>query len=289
MIRCSFCDLVNEPVAKFCKRCHSDLAISGEAITADVVIEGTAEPPPIASAPPAEPAAAVTPAPQAEAVPTVPLTRPPTSPAPSAPVEAPLPPTVRVARLPRVELVTDHPNINRVAYVLNANAPQPAPPTPEKLGNDESTVVLPPRRVEADDGTATSPLRMFSPNRPLSSPPAPPAEGSPWPVDARPKLIVLRGQKINAQYLLYEGRNFLGRSDDKPVDIDLEDQEPADRVWASRQHAVITCANGAVVIEDLNSLNGTFVNRARIPPGQPRTLVPNDVIQVGTVQMKVII
>jgi len=29
--------------------------------------------------------------------------------------------------------------------------------------------------------------------------------------------------------------NFIGRADEKPVDIDLEDQEPPDRVWCSRQ------------------------------------------------------
>ena len=74
----------------------------------------------------------------------------------------------------------------------------------------------------------------------------------------------------------------------KPVDIDLDDQESPDRIWTSRQHAVITLDNGALAIEDLNSLNGTFVNRTRVHPGQVRELHENDVIQVGTVHMKVI-
>ena len=75
-------------------------------------------------------------------------------------------------------------------------------------------------------------------------------------------------------------------ADEKPVDIDLDDQEPPDRVWSSRQHALITFEEGKLVIEDLNSANGTFVNRARIYPGQKRDLAVGDVLQIGTVQMK---
>ena len=108
------------------------------------------------------------------------------------------------------------------------------------------------------------------------------------PLEAKPKLLVIRGEKIDMQYAVYPGKNYIGRTDDKPVDIDLENQEPPDRIWSSRQHAIITFENGVMTIEDLNSLNGTFVNRTRVHPGQPRTLQANDVIQIGTVQMKVV-
>jgi len=91
------------------------------------------------------------------------------------------------------------------------------------------------------------------------------------------------------EYPIYEGPNYVGRADEKPVDIDLEDQEPPDRVWSSRQHAVLIFEGGQLTIEDLNSSNGTFVNRARIYPGQPRSLSVNDVIQIGNVQMKVVV
>jgi hypothetical protein len=102
------------------------------------------------------------------------------------------------------------------------------------------------------------------------------------------KLVVLRGQRMDVVYPLYPGKNYLGRTDDKPVDIDLDDQEASDRIWTSRQHAVINYENGALTIEDLNSLNGTFVNRARVHPGQLKELRENDVIQVGTVHLKVV-
>ena len=106
--------------------------------------------------------------------------------------------------------------------------------------------------------------------------------------DGRPKLVVVRGQRMDVQYPLYAGKNYLGRTDDKPVDIDLDDQEAPDRIWTSRQHAVVTFENGRLTLEDLNSLNGTFVNRQRVHPGQVRDLHENDVIQVGTVHLKVL-
>lgn len=123
-----------------------------------------------------------------------------------------------------------------------------------------------------------------------AAPPAPaPAAPAALPAEAQPRLVVLRGLKRNVEYPLYEGHNFIGRADEKPVDIDLDDQEPPDRVWSSRQHALVSYEGGKLVIEDLNSANGTFVNRVRIYPGQKRELAVGDVLQVGTVQMKLIV
>ncbi len=102
-----------------------------------------------------------------------------------------------------------------------------------------------------------------------------------------PRLVVIRGEKANAEFMLFAGRNIMGRSADKPVDIDLTGQESSEQVWSSRQHAVVTYDRGMLLIEDLNSLNGTFVNRSRLHPGQQRVLQSNDVIQIGTVQFKV--
>ena len=116
-----------------------------------------------------------------------------------------------------------------------------------------------------------------------------PAAGAAGFVGKEPKLVVLRGNKRSAEYPIYEGQNFVGRADEKPVDIDLEDQEPPDRVWSSRQHACIFLENGELSIEDLNSSNGTFVNRARIYPGQKKNLSVGDVVQIGTVQLKVVV
>ena len=105
----------------------------------------------------------------------------------------------------------------------------------------------------------------------------------------KPKLVVLRGMKIGAEYPLYEGRNVLGRFADKPVDIDLVSQESVEQIWCSRQHAVVLFEKGNVSIEDLNSLNGTWLNGARVHAGQSRPVKPGDVVQIGTVQMKLVL
>jgi hypothetical protein len=111
----------------------------------------------------------------------------------------------------------------------------------------------------------------------------------PLPPPVRPKLVVLRGMKINMEYPIYEGRNTIGRFADKPVDIDLVSQESTEQIWCSRQHATVTFDKGTVVIEDLNSLNGTWVNGVRIHAGQPKQLRHGDVLQIGTVQMKLVV
>jgi hypothetical protein len=100
------------------------------------------------------------------------------------------------------------------------------------------------------------------------------------------KLNVIRGRRLNVDYPLYEGANLIGRRDDRPVDVDVSDLEAPDRIWSSRHHAVITLWNGLFTIEDLNSLNGTFVNRRRVHPGLKQTLAINDVVQIGTIQFK---
>jgi pSer/pThr/pTyr-binding forkhead associated (FHA) protein len=119
---------------------------------------------------------------------------------------------------------------------------------------------------------------------PLQTAEVPPAK---LPPGSQPKLVVIRGLKNNVEYPVYEGPNYIGRSDENPVDIDLDDQEPQERSWISRQHALITFTNDELTVEDLNSANGTYVNRGRVAPGQKRGLAPDDVLQVGTIHLKV--
>lgn len=129
--------------------------------------------------------------------------------------------------------------------------------------------------------TTTAARMLVSPSRNVITQPMPHL-----PHGAAPRLRVVRGVRVNVEFPIYDGANYLGRRDDEPIDIDLEEQEPADRVWASRKHAVIYFHDGLLEIEDLNSLNGTFVNRNRVAPGQRHVLRVNDVIQVGTIQMR---
>lgn len=111
--------------------------------------------------------------------------------------------------------------------------------------------------------------------------------GEAIPAGATIKLVCVRGQKPGIEYPVYEGQNFIGRSDEQPVDIDLDDQEPQDRIWSSRQHASICYENGQLVVEDLNSSNHTYVNRIRCMPNNKVSLKLGDIIQIGAVHLKV--
>ena len=124
-----------------------------------------------------------------------------------------------------------------------------------------------------------------------AAPVASPVSDDPYFVSdsANPRLYVVRGQKPKVEFPILGGLNFVGRADDKPVDIDLEDQENPERVWASRQHAVIEFEDNKITIEDLNSSNGTFLNRNKIYPGQKMPLKANDMVQIGNIQMKVML
>lgn len=128
---------------------------------------------------------------------------------------------------------------------------------------------------EASTPATSAPASPTPPERPAAPP-------------SRPKLVVVRGERLGVEYKVLDGKNYIGRAGEQSVDIDLEGQEAYERTWASRQHAVVTLDQGSLLIEDLNSLNGTFVNRARLHPGQQWVLQAGDVIQVGTVQLRVV-
>lgn len=134
-----------------------------------------------------------------------------------------------------------------------------------------------------NDAVLQNPPHTVPATDPADEAPKPPA-----PSSTRPKLVVLRGLKINTEYPIYEGRNSIGRFAEKPVDIDLVNQESVEQIWCSRQHAVVTLDHGVIVVEDMNSLNGTWVNGTRIHPGQYQQLKHGDIIQVGTVQLKLV-
>ena len=142
------------------------------------------------------------------------------------------------------------------------------------------------------DRQALDPATALVSTTPTATPPpgadSAPRTPTPQP-NERPKLIVLRGQNVGQEYPVYPGRNTVGRFADKPVDIDLNAQEAEGQIWSSRQHAAITFHKGVIVIEDLNSLNGTWLNGVRVHPGQQRLVKPGDVVQIGTVQLKLMV
>jgi pSer/pThr/pTyr-binding forkhead associated (FHA) protein len=84
-------------------------------------------------------------------------------------------------------------------------------------------------------------------------------------------LVVKRGPNVGARYLLDREVIRAGRHPES--DIFLDD------ITVSRRHAELRRAeDGKVVITDLGSLNGTYVNRERI---DQQTLSGGDEVQIG--------
>jgi ABC-2 type transport system ATP-binding protein len=93
---------------------------------------------------------------------------------------------------------------------------------------------------------------------------------------ARPPGLEIREGPLAGQRLAVERSLVIGR---EGVDLVIPDQE------ISRRHAVLRIVEGSLVIEDLRSLNGTWVNRRRIE--LPTLLAGGDVIQVGKTLIEV--
>ncbi len=81
----------------------------------------------------------------------------------------------------------------------------------------------------------------------------------------------------------------LGRLDpasDVFPEIDLTNDGGLEK-GVSRRHARILKREGTVVIEDLGSINGTFINGKRLAPYLPETLTDGDNLQIGRLLINV--
>lgn len=70
------------------------------------------------------------------------------------------------------------------------------------------------------------------------------------------------------------------------VDLDLGQYEQ-DTKTVSRQHAVIRLEDDQMMLYDLGSRNGTFVNEKLVSPDVPNVLHDGDVIRVGQVVLHI--
>ena len=94
-----------------------------------------------------------------------------------------------------------------------------------------------------------------------------------------PALVVRSGGGRAGEHFSPQGeRTTIGRSPDN--DVFLDD------VTVSRKHAVLVQSDGEFEIEDLGSLNGTFVNRRRIDA--VTRLQSGDEVQIGKYRLSFI-
>ncbi len=123
---------------------------------------------------------------------------------------------------------------------------------------------------------------------------APAAEAAPAAAagsTARAKLQVVRGGRKGQEFPLEDGNNLVGRWDPETgafPEVDLDQDDPEAKI--SRKHALIRFEGGKITVEDIGSLNGTYVNRQpRLMPGNPVELKTGDEIIIGKTFLKLIV
>jgi len=77
-----------------------------------------------------------------------------------------------------------------------------------------------------------------------------------------------------------QGRIFIGRV--PPADDDLARRLERDYPNVSRMHAEICIGEGGLLVRDLHSLNGTYLNGTRLEPGEFTNAVPGDSLRFAS-------
>jgi len=128
---------------------------------------------------------------------------------------------------------------------------------------------------------------------------SPPPEPAPVAAAAAPgasphfkaKLSLLRGGRKGQEFPLDSGQNFIGRWDPETgsfPEVDLEQDDPEAKI--SRKHALIIIEGAKITIEDIGSLNGTYVNRGnRLIPGTPLEIKSGDEVIIGKTFLKLVV
>jgi len=97
------------------------------------------------------------------------------------------------------------------------------------------------------------------------------------------KLVLLKSGVSSKEFPLESQVINVGRWDPDSgafPDLDLTNDDVDAKI--SRKHAKIISKNGQFFLEDLGSLNGTYVNRGeRLVPGEPQSIKDGDEIIFG--------
>ncbi len=181
-----------------------------------------------------------------------------------------------------------------VAAPPEVPSPPGAAPAVEAVSAVEAAPVVEPAPIaaaEAESAPAEAAAASRAPTGELKAPapaaPAPPpvsAAGAPF----KAKLAIIRGGRRGQEFELEAGNNLIGRWDPDTgsfPEVDLDADDPEAKV--SRKHALIRIEGGKITVEDIGSLNGTYVNRQpRLQPGSPAELKDGDEVIIGKTFLK---
>jgi hypothetical protein len=142
--------------------------------------------------------------------------------------------------------------------------------------------IKPPPEASATTAAAAAPVA----ETPAAAAPAAAAAST-----ARAKLQVVRGGRKGQEFPLEDGNNLVGRWDPETgafPEVDLDQDDPEAKI--SRKHALIRFEADKITVEDIGSLNGTYVNRQpRLMPGNPVELKSGDEIIIGKTFLKLVV
>jgi len=173
-----------------------------------------------------------------------------------------------------------------------ASAPEAAAPAaaPESAPAEAAAPAPAPEAPAAEAPKSEAPTGEL--NKPAAAPTPPPA--APAPAAAahfKAKFTIIRGGRKGQEFPLEDGNNLIGRWDPETgsfPEVDLDADDPEAKI--SRKHALCRIENGKITVEDIGSLNGTYVNRGqRLQPGSPIDIKNGDEIIIGKTFLKLVV
>lgn len=148
--------------------------------------------------------------------------------------------------------------------IMGASAPAPAGSAPAAR-NDRTMIIGP--------GGATEKPTPMEPSAPAPTPVAPSPDGLRKLVGW---LVTFDIQPTGLDFRLYVGKHRIGRS----PKCDIVINQP----WISDEHCVILYRDGKFLLQDLVSVNGTFLNDEMVE--DKAYLNDNDIIRLGKTSFK---
>ena len=178
-----------------------------------------------------------------------------------------------------------------------ASTPAPAAPAAESAPAEAAPApAAPAAEAPAAAAPAEEPAKSEAPTGELNKPAAAPTPPPSAPAAAagavfKAKFTIIRGGRKGQEFALEDGNNLIGRWDPETgsfPEVDLDADDPEAKI--SRKHALCRIENGKITVEDIGSLNGTYVNRGqRLQPGSPVDIKNGDEIIIGKTFLKLVV